>query len=73
MEQCNLESGEMMNIIHDNQEIILDNRYKILEKIGIGGMADVYKGIDSLLGRTVAIKILHQNFANDDEFVSRIK
>ncbi len=73
MEQCNLESGEMMNIIHDNQEIILDNRYKILEKIGIGGMADVYKGIDSLLGRTVAIKILHQNFANDDEFVSRFK
>ena len=53
--------------------IILDNRYKILEKIGIGGMADVYKGEDGLLGRPVAIKILHQNFAGDEEFVARFK
>ena len=55
------------------QNITLDNRYKIIEKIGIGGMADVYKGEDALLGRTVAIKILHQNFAGDEEFVSRFK
>ena len=36
-------------------------------------MADVYKGEDTLLGRPVAIKILHANFASDDEFVSRFK
>lgn len=58
---------------NQHQDIILDRRYKILEKIGVGGMADVFKGQDTLLGRPVAIKILHQNFASDDEFVSRFK
>ena len=63
----------MMSIIQNLKDIILDNRYKIIDKIGVGGMADVYKGQDSLLGRAVAIKILHANFANDDEFVTRFK
>lgn len=53
--------------------IVLDNRYEIIEKIGTGGMADVYKGRDRLLGRAVAIKILHQNFAGDKDFVARFK
>ena len=51
--------------------ILLDNRYRIVDKIGVGGMADVYLGEDTLLGRQVAIKVLHANFANDDEFVTR--
>ncbi len=55
------------------KDTLLDNRYRILSKIGVGGMADVYKGEDTLLGRPVAIKILHANFASDDEFVSRFK
>lgn len=55
------------------KDTFLDNRYRILSKIGVGGMADVYKGEDTLLGRPVAIKILHANFASDDEFVSRFK
>ena len=53
--------------------ILLDNRYRIVDKIGVGGMADVYLGEDTLLGRQVAIKVLHANFANDDEFVTRFK
>lgn len=53
--------------------LILDNRYEIIEKIGVGGMADVFKGRDRLLGRAVAIKILHQNYAGDKEFVARFK
>lgn len=53
--------------------ILLDNRYRIIDKIGVGGMADVYRGEDTLLGRPVAIKILHHNFTNDDEFVTRFK
>ncbi|SNV64013.1 Serine/threonine-protein kinase PrkC [Veillonella rodentium] len=55
------------------KDILLDNRYRIVDKIGVGGMADVYLGEDTLLGRPVAIKILHANFANDDEFVKRFK
>ncbi len=55
------------------QGIVLDNRYEIISKIGVGGMADVFKGKDTLLGRIVAIKILHANFAGDEEFVSKFK
>lgn len=55
------------------QGLILDNRYKIISKIGVGGMADVFKGEDTLLGRPVAVKILHPNFAGDDDFVARFK
>ena len=38
---------------------ILDERYELIEKIGSGGMADVYKAKDILLDRIVAVKILH--------------
>ena len=55
------------------QGLILDNRYKIISKIGVGGMADVFKVEDTLLGRPVAVKILHSNFAGDDDFVARFK
>lgn len=55
------------------QGLILDNRYKTISKIGVGGMADVFKGEDTLLGRPVAVKILHSNFAGDDDFVARFK
>lgn len=55
------------------QGLILDNRYKIISKIGVGGMADVFKGEDTLLGRPVAVKILHSIFAGDDDFVARFK
>lgn len=62
-----------MSMIRPGQNVVLDNRYKVIEKIGVGGMADVYRGYDELLGRTVAIKILHANFASDEGFVGRFK
>lgn len=52
---------------------ILDNRYKILEKVGSGGMASVYKVQDILLDRIVAVKILHSKYASDHDFVVRFR
>jgi serine/threonine-protein kinase len=52
---------------------MLGNRYEILEKIGEGGMAKVYKAKCHLLNRIVAIKILRSEFVADEEFVRRFK
>ena len=52
---------------------ILGNRYEILEKIGTGGMATVYKAKCKVLNRNVAIKILKDEFANDAEFIKRFQ
>lgn len=51
----------------------LDNRYTILEHIGGGGMADVYRAHDRLLDRSVAVKVLRSQFTNDEDFVSRFR
>ncbi|MBR6259639.1 MAG: Stk1 family PASTA domain-containing Ser/Thr kinase, partial [Oscillospiraceae bacterium] len=50
---------------------MLDNRYEILDKIGIGGMSVVYKGMDNRLNRLVAIKLLRNELATDAEFRKR--
>jgi serine/threonine-protein kinase len=52
---------------------ILGNRYRLIELIGEGGMALVYQAEDSLLCRTVAVKILRPQYANDSEFVDRFR
>lgn len=52
---------------------IMGNRYRILELIGEGGMALVYKAECSLLCRTVAIKVLRPQYASDSEFVERFR
>ena len=50
---------------------LLGNRYEILEKVGIGGMATVYKAKCHVLNRYVAVKILRDEFTTDAEFVRR--
>ena len=50
---------------------LIGNRYEILEKIGNGGMATVYKAQDTVLKRFVAVKILREEFTTDDEFIRR--
>jgi beta-lactam-binding protein with PASTA domain len=52
---------------------VIDGRYEVLSRIGTGGMADVYLARDQLLGRQVAVKLLHHRFAEDQEFVERFR
>ena len=52
-------------------ERTLGDRYELLEKIGSGGMAEVFRANDKLLSRTVAVKILHAAYKNDVEFIEK--
>lgn len=50
---------------------IIGNRYEIIEKIGNGGMATVYKARCTILNRYVAVKVLREEFTTDEEFIKR--
>ena len=54
-------------------DTLFDGRYKVLRKLGAGGMANVYLAEDEDLGRRVAIKILHERFAQDETFLERFR
>ncbi len=53
--------------------MIIGDRYEILEKIGTGGMSDVYKAKDHKLNRPVAVKVLKQEFSENANFVSKFR
>ncbi len=53
--------------------MLLDRRYEIVEKIGTGGMSDVYKAKDQKLNRLVAVKVLKQEFSENANFVSKFR
>ncbi len=54
-------------------ETIVDERYRVVHRIGSGGMADVFCAHDNQLGRKVALKLLHRRFARDEDFVERFR
>ncbi|MDD4842787.1 MAG: protein kinase [Anaerotignum sp.] len=56
-----------------NPGTILGDRYEIIEKIGSGGMAMVYRGKDKKLDRYVTVKVLREEFVGDEEFIERFR
>ena len=52
---------------------LLGNRYELIEPIGNGGMAKVFKAKDQILNRYVAVKILRDEFTTDQEFIKRFE
>jgi eukaryotic-like serine/threonine-protein kinase len=52
---------------------VVDNRYRVVRRIGSGGMADVWLAEDTHLQRQVALKVLHRRFLQDQEFVGRFQ
>src|ERR671912_2239668 len=55
------------------RDTVIDGRYRVLNRLGSGGMADVYCAEDTQLGREVALKLLYRRFAEDEEFVERFR
>ncbi|MGH2969481.1 MAG: protein kinase domain-containing protein, partial [Solirubrobacteraceae bacterium] len=55
------------------RDTVIDGRYRVLDRLGSGGMADVYCAEDTQLGRRVALKLLYRRFAEDSEFVERFR
>ena len=55
------------------EDLFFGQRYRVIEKIGTGGMADVYKAIDEVLGRTVAVKVMHRRLAAEPSFAAALR
>ncbi|RPJ28236.1 MAG: serine/threonine protein kinase [Chloroflexi bacterium] len=61
------------NLFAMNEGTLLNNRYQLLEQLGSGGMSNVYRARDLMLERSVAIKVLHEQYSNDSGFQQRFR
>ena len=52
---------------------VLNQRYELKQRIGEGGMATVYEGVDLRLNRRVALKVLHRHYVHDPDFLARFR
>lgn len=59
--------------MENNKGYLLGNRYRLLDQIGEGGMANVYLAMDTILNRQVAIKVLRGDLSHDETFVKRFQ
>ncbi|MCP4249511.1 MAG: serine/threonine protein kinase, partial [bacterium] len=57
----------------DMNTTVLAERYRLTTHLARGGMADVYAATDEVLGRRVAVKRLHANYATDEAFIQRFR
>ena len=55
------------------EPVVLNNRYRLLDLVGSGGMAVVYRGMDTLLQRQVAVKVLRESYSGDPAFLARFR
>jgi serine/threonine protein kinase len=52
---------------------LIGDRYELQETVGTGGMSTVYRAFDTLLERNVALKILHERYGEDEEYIGRFR
>jgi eukaryotic-like serine/threonine-protein kinase len=60
-------------VAEQKPDTLVDGRYRLLSRLGTGGMAEVYLAEDQQLGRKIALKLLHRRFAEDPDFVERFR